>query len=1502
MTSVLTPLLRASGNILWADCPLANASDTASLTISLVDSGGTQVVADHYFWQDGTGGGAGSFEAGPYNKWQRTETVNKDSSRNPAVGGRYWMGNPADNVDPGNPFVNFASPGSGVTSIPCTLDSKVVQPDIYWLYKTANMAFVGGAPTVIGQMANVQISYAMQSPMSLSEVTGYGSALWATFSWQDGTLWAGIQQYWTQQLAPGGSQFQFQYLPEYVGKTLVCHVRMDCDTQYPAVSSFASFPLAKAQAMGSLAAETLSMGASDAASPTISFTSPASGYSIPEGATAFTTTFSCSDNIWVKEVQLSVDGVVKTTLTAPTTAPFTPLTSGSIQVAAATLAAGPHTLHLLVRDSAGNTGGADLTVNKAATAITSSISGNTYTSTVPGSAPFYGGNLTLQASASTFSGVGSVVYYIDDVAIWTDSNPTGTVSSKVYNSTALGSDTSTVHSFKTKTFTSGSVLLSTSNTISFRVDNSAPVVTFESPTSGSVFSGNTEMTAVVQVVDEGSGLQSGNGRVNFEVDGTAIQGSTIQLTWADPTTNVQTTRWQLRLATSNLSSGIHNISSYAVDNLGNRSVTASISISISTTSRTVSVVDFSPKVGASGAKGTILLTASTVGTIVDDQLRWYLNGVNLNLTQTAVANGDRSWSANYDTTGLADGVYSGSAGLTAKIYYANSLIASLGKSILIDNTAPTCTFTTAVNGSKITISGTALDAASGVASVEYIVDGLYIANLKDTLSLAGGQSFTINKTTADLNNAVHTVALKVTDKNGNSYTTSSVNVTTPQVTSSITGTAQQGSGGTIFGNYHKGNVQFVGTAALLAGFAGTPSVQVFIDGSTTGLTTTVDGTGRIFTTAAFDTTSLAEGVHSALFKLYSSSGTGTTSASDILSLLPNSALALNLTNASTSGGGTGTVFDGNQLGVPIIRVQANSISANITGTPSTIEQLTLSQFDQLLSFINNSGNSWSNIKVKVSWKHNSSTMGLSFNPVILGWAKFEVSTDSGTTWLPMSPSLPDGSAYTYDSGTNRASLPYQASAPTSSYVASTENLVSSTTINWSNLRFRASAITNCNNNSDVLEVSSSVNLDIDRIWAEVGYTTSSGTAVPVANHTFNFSVDNAGPILSNSYNGTSGLITLSAASTDVSSGVNKVDFYVGSPTPAKVGTSTSAPYTYAWDSASLGAGSYSFYTIATDNCNNTTSTQGSPQTLVVSPPSVVTVLVTSPVANSTVSGAALTVSASISGSQISSVAKVRFYLIDSLGAESEIGSPGDTTAPYSVVLDTTGESDGNYFIVARAFTSVPAQLGSDSVAVPVQIKNNNSVTIEVIAPAGVSGTQTFSATTTGTVDHVKWYAKLINPYAVTAPVLIATDTGTPWSQTYNTVGLTNATYYLFATAEDSGNVVLATSRMVTFNVSNPTALGTYIPNLSHTGSSGPTDYRIVFPVKAYDSSDNEIFAFNETTGALQSGTEVKRLIYELDPDPTPDQYCFYDGSTQINGTDPNPGVYTPWKQFKGLWP
>jgi len=147
-------------------------------------------------------------------------------------------------------------------------------------------------------------------------------------------------------------------------------------------------------------------------------------------------------------------------------------------------------------------------------------------------------------------------------------------------------------------------------------------------------------------------------------------------------------------------------------------------------------------------------------------------------------------------------------------------------------------------------------------------------------------------------------------------------------------------------------------------------------------------------------------------------------------------------------------------------------------------------------------------------------------------------------------------------------------------------------------------------------------------------------------------------------------VTISASASDSDGTVTQVQFYQGS---TLLGTDTSSPYSYAWNS--VGQGSYSLTAVATDNGGATTTSTAVNITVNPAGNNPPTVSITAPVGGATFTApASITINASASDSD-GTVTQVQFYQGSTL-----LGT--DTSSPYSYAWNSVAA--GSYSLTARA--------------------------------------------------------------------------------------------------------------------------------------------------------------------------------------------------------------------------
>ena len=218
----------------------------------------------------------------------------------------------------------------------------------------------------------------------------------------------------------------------------------------------------------------------------------------------------------------------------------------------------------------------------------------------------------------------------------------------------------------------------------------------------------------------------------------------------------------------------------------------------------------------------------------------------------------------------------------------------------------------------------------------------------------------------------------------------------------------------------------------------------------------------------------------------------------------------------------------------------------------------------------------------------------------------------------------------------------------------------------------------------------------------------------------------------------------------------------------------------------------------------------------ITPPAV---SLTSPAAGQTVSGA---ITATATASDNVGVAGVQF-LVDGQNYGAE-----DTSAPYSVPVNTLTLANGAHTIAARARDAAGNTTTSAAVTVTVTNADLTAPAVSVTSPAAgqtVSGAITATATASDNVGVAGVQ------FLVDGQNYGAEDTSAPYSVPVNTLTLANGAHTIAARARDAaGN--LTASAAVTFTVSNvsrppglPGKVGTFNSGSWRLDSDGNGSYQ-----------------------------------------------------------------------------
>ena len=229
-----------------------------------------------------------------------------------------------------------------------------------------------------------------------------------------------------------------------------------------------------------------------------------------------------------------------------------------------------------------------------------------------------------------------------------------------------------------------------------------------------------------------------------------------------------------------------------------------------------------------------------------------------------------------------------------------------------------------------------------------------------------------------------------------------------------------------------------------------------------------------------------------------------------------------------------------------------------------------------------------------------------------------------------------------------------------------------------------------------------------------------------------------------------------------------------------LGTDTTAPYSIQWDTTTAIDGFHDLSAVAIDTSQNAAtatvvSVFVSNESGDTTPPGVE---LRAPDNGATVAGALVLIRA-VARDDVS-LASVQF-LVDGVTIET------DTTAPYSILWNTSGVADGLHNLIALAIDSS----GNSAISNPVivSVENEGGGGSDTTAPTVAIGTPAGGATVSGDAVLIDATAKddvgVASVRFLVDGVLIDTDTSTPYSTQWDTTEVTNGVHQLIAVAVDT---------------------------------------------------------------------------------------------------------------------
>ncbi|HKQ31476.1 MAG TPA: Ig-like domain-containing protein [Burkholderiales bacterium] len=225
-------------------------------------------------------------------------------------------------------------------------------------------------------------------------------------------------------------------------------------------------------------------------------------------------------------------------------------------------------------------------------------------------------------------------------------------------------------------------------------------------------------------------------------------------------------------------------------------------------------------------------------------------------------------------------------------------------------------------------------------------------------------------------------------------------------------------------------------------------------------------------------------------------------------------------------------------------------------------------------------------------------------------------------------------------------------------------------------------------------------------------------------------------------------ITIAATASDPA-GVVRVEFYIDN---ALVATDTSAPYSYAWDVASVADGAHSIRVVAVDAVNHsTTQTRAITLAKAAPPPPDIEgpALVAFNLSGTAVTaGGTLTRSGTlgITASDRSGISRVDFYIDGTF-----IGTDSNGADGYSVFLDLYSVNDGNHTLRVRAFDSLN---NTTDITTSILVALAPPAAPVISSPANNFQTNVTQLTVSGTAEKQTQVTLFNNGTAIAGPTAV----------------------------------------------------------------------------------------------------------------------------------------------------
>jgi len=364
----------------------------------------------------------------------------------------------------------------------------------------------------------------------------------------------------------------------------------------------------------------------------------------------------------------------------------------------------------------------------------------------PGAGSHVAGRVNVTAQASDNAGVVNIEVYKDNfLFVSSNQNP-------LTFEWDTGAEADGPHTFVSKAYdAAGNV--GTSPPVVFEVDNIPPAAAITAPSEGAIFSGSA-VTISANATDS-SGIQ----KVDFYSDFSLV---------ATDTSAPFTVNWDI----SNVPDGPHSLIAIATDTAGNRTGSEAISVTVDHVAPTVAVTN---PVNGAAVTGVVNLAANAFDNIGVQKVQYYRDsGVLLGTSLSAPF--DSSW----DSTVVGQGAHTLYAVATD---LAGNTATSATISVTIDRILPAASLTAPANNQVVSGTAVAVSASAsdniGVGKVDFYRDSNVLLGTDNT------SPYSISWDTTSTTGGAHTLFAVVSDRAGNTQTSTVINVnvdnTPPQV-------------------------------------------------------------------------------------------------------------------------------------------------------------------------------------------------------------------------------------------------------------------------------------------------------------------------------------------------------------------------------------------------------------------------------------------------------------------------------------------------------------------------------------------------------------------------------------------------------------------------------------------------------------------------------------------------------------------------------------------------